>query len=127
MEADNFIPANPLVTPAHIIPEWYFLFAYSVLRSLSSKLGGFLGLIFSILVLSSRLGFCHQLMKGLVFYGPVKFLFWVHVSSFILLTLGGTWPAEYPFSRVLFWVSTVFIFYHILLTHACKFWENLIF
>lgn len=50
-DPDNFTPANPLVTPAHIKPEWYFLFAYAILRSIPNKLGGVLALLFSILVL----------------------------------------------------------------------------
>ncbi|CAF92284.1 unnamed protein product [Tetraodon nigroviridis] len=50
-DPDNFTPANPLVTPAHIKPEWYFLFAYAILRSIPNKLGGVLALLASILVL----------------------------------------------------------------------------
>jgi len=90
LEADNFIPSNPLVTPRHIVPEWYFLFAYSILRCVPSKLGGVFALFSSILVLAV-LPFGHsQSMKGLSFYGPVKGLFWGHVTVFILLTLGGS-------------------------------------
>jgi len=48
MDAENFIPANPLVTPIHIQPEWYFLFAYAILRSIPNKLGGVVGLVASI-------------------------------------------------------------------------------
>lgn len=60
MDAENFIPANPLVTPTHIQPEWYFLFAYAILRSIPNKLGGVVGLLLSVTflfifsVLSSR-------------------------------------------------------------------------
>lgn len=90
LEADNFIPSNPLVTPRHIVPEWYFLFAYTILRCVPSKLGGVFALFASIMVLVV-LSFTHkQSIKGLSFYGPVKALFWVHVRIFILLTLGGS-------------------------------------
>ncbi len=51
IDAENFIPANPLVTPTHIQPEWYFLFAYAILRSIPNKLGGVAALVFAILVL----------------------------------------------------------------------------
>jgi ubiquinol-cytochrome c reductase cytochrome b subunit len=51
IDSANFIPANPLVTPTHIQPEWYFLFAYAILRSIPNKLGGVLCLVFSIFVL----------------------------------------------------------------------------
>jgi len=74
-EADNFIPANALVTPPHITPEWYFLFAYTVLRSVPSKLGGVLALISRILVLILLpILFCSNI-KSLAFCGPVKLLF----------------------------------------------------
>jgi ubiquinol-cytochrome c reductase cytochrome b subunit len=48
---DNYIQANPLVTPSHIVPEWYFLLFYAILRAVPSKLGGFLVLLFSIFIL----------------------------------------------------------------------------
>lgn len=52
IDPENFTPANPLVTPTHIQPEWYFLFAYAILRAIPNKLGGVLGLLFSILILA---------------------------------------------------------------------------
>lgn len=74
-EADNFIPANPIVTPPHIVPEWYFLFAYAILRSVPSKLGGVGALFCSILILI-LLSITHfQAIKGLAYYGPVKAVF----------------------------------------------------
>ena len=51
-DPDNYTPANPLNTPPHIKPEWYFLFAYAILRSIPNKLGGVLALVFSILILA---------------------------------------------------------------------------
>jgi ubiquinol-cytochrome c reductase cytochrome b subunit len=51
IDAENFIPANPLVTPVHIQPEWYFLFAYAILRSIPNKLGGVVGLVLSVMFL----------------------------------------------------------------------------
>jgi len=51
MDAENWIPANSLVTPNHIQPEWYFLFAYAILRSIPNKLGGVVGLLVSVIVL----------------------------------------------------------------------------
>jgi len=55
IDPDNFTPGNPILTPAHIQPEWYFLFAYTVLRSVPNKLGGVVSLILSILVLATPL------------------------------------------------------------------------
>lgn len=51
IDAENFIPANPLVTPTHIQPEWYFLFAYAILRRIPDKLGGVVALLASVLML----------------------------------------------------------------------------
>jgi len=81
-EPDNYIPANPMVTPPHIVPEWYFLFAYAVLRSIPNKLGGVLGLFGSLLILLI-LPFIHSnSIKGISFYPPSKVLFWLFVATF---------------------------------------------
>jgi len=71
-EPDNFIAANPLVTPPHIVPEWYFLFAYAILRSIPNKLGGVIGLFRAILVLSSLPGLHNNNIKGIRFYPMSK-------------------------------------------------------
>lgn len=74
-EPDNFIAANPMVTPPHIVPEWYFLFAYAILRSIPNKLGGVLGLFGSLIILLV-LPFVHNnRMKGNAFYPASKALF----------------------------------------------------
>jgi len=74
-EADNFIPANAIITPAHIVPEWYFLFAYAILRSIPAKLGGVIAMFSSLLVLLTLPLSHSQSIKGLAFYGPVKAIF----------------------------------------------------
>jgi len=115
IEVDNFIPANPLVTPSHIVPEWYFLFAYAILRSVPSKLGGVLALVASILVLLV-LCFSHsQAIKGLSYYGPIKGIFWGHVTVFVLLTLGGSWPVEAPFLALSRFLSLLYFSFFALL------------
>jgi len=73
-EPDNFIQADPLVTPAHIVPEWYFLFAYAILRSIPNKLGGVLGLVSSLLLLLSLPFLNKNSMKGNAFYPLRKLL-----------------------------------------------------
>jgi ubiquinol-cytochrome c reductase cytochrome b subunit len=66
-DAENFIPANPLVTPVHIMPEWYFLFAYAILRAIPSKLGGVIAMAAAILVLLV-IPFIHtSKLRGLIF------------------------------------------------------------
>ena len=97
-DPENFIPANPLVTPVHIQPEWYFLFAYAILRSIPNKLGGVIALFRSLLVLFT-LPLTKGIYKfrGLEFYPLNQFLFWVFCSVFILLTWIGIRPVEDPY------------------------------
>jgi ubiquinol-cytochrome c reductase cytochrome b subunit len=75
------------VTPNHIQPEWYFLFAYAILRSIPNKLGGVLGLLASVLVL---FGFSFRgkslIFSGYIFSPVSRVVFWVFVGSFFLLT-----------------------------------------
>ena len=74
-DPDNFTPANPLVTPPHIKPEWYFLFAYAILRSIPNKLGGVLALLFSILVLMLVPILHTSKQRGITFRPVTQFLF----------------------------------------------------
>jgi len=96
-EPDNFVMANPLSTPAHIVPEWYFLFAYAILRSIPNKLGGVVGLVFSLLILLSLPYMNKNTIKGNSFYPLSKVLHWTFVLSFFMLTLGGAWPVDEPY------------------------------
>ena len=85
-DPDNFTPANPLVTPAHIKPEWYFLFAYAILRSIPNKLGGVLALLFSILVLIVVPLLHTSKQRGLTFRPLTQFLFWLLIADVLILT-----------------------------------------
>nr|AYW03904.1 cytochrome b [Anomaloglossus sp. 'Brownsberg'] len=95
-DPDNFTPANPLVTPPHIKPEWYFLFAYAILRSIPNKLGGVLALLFSILILFllPLLHTSHQ--RAMAFRPLTKILFWTLVANMLILTWIGGQPVEDP-------------------------------
>jgi len=127
MEAENFIPANPLVTPIHIIPEWYFLFAYSILRSVPSKFGGVTAMLCSILILITLPLLHYQSIKGLVYYGPVKFLFWSFVACFCLLTLAGSWVVEPPFICVSRGLTFFYFLFFALLSLLRWLWDFLLF
>nr|WNN67223.1 cytochrome b [Gobiesox strumosus] len=96
-DPDNFTPANPLVTPAHIKPEWYFLFAYAILRSIPNKLGGVLALLFSILVLMLVPVLHTSKQRGLTFRPTTQFLFWVLIADVAILTWIGGMPVEDPY------------------------------
>nr|URH13681.1 cytochrome b [Omobranchus fasciolatoceps] len=96
-DPDNFTAANPLVTPAHIKPEWYFLFAYAILRSIPNKLGGVLALLFSILVLMLVPILHTSKQRGLTFRPLTQFLFWLLIADVMVLTWIGGMPVEHPF------------------------------
>lgn len=96
-DPDNFIPANPLVTPVHIQPEWYFLFAYAILRSIPNKLGGVIALILSIAILFILPFSNKSIFQSTQFYPINKILFWIIISIIILLTWIGARPVEFPF------------------------------
>nr|AWN09415.1 cytochrome b [Nannospalax nehringi] len=94
---ENVTPANPLSTPPHIKPEWYFLFAYAILRSIPNKLGGVLALILSILILAILPMLHTSAQRSLTFRPISQFLFWVLVADLITLTWIGGQPVEHPF------------------------------
>nr|BAH59025.1 cytochrome b [Gymnarchus niloticus]BAJ54297.1 cytochrome b [Gymnarchus niloticus] len=96
-DPENFTPANPLVTPPHIKPEWYFLFAYAILRSIPNKLGGVLALLFSIMVLMIVPILHTSKMRSMTFRPLSQFLFWTLVADMIILTWIGGMPVEHPF------------------------------
>ena len=93
---DNYIPANPLVTPAHIQPEWYFLFAYAILRSIPDKLLGVIALFASLIVLLV-VPFIHtSVIRANAFRPIAKYAYWLFVGNFIILTYLGGQVAEAP-------------------------------
>jgi ubiquinol-cytochrome c reductase cytochrome b subunit len=97
---ENFIPANPYQTPHHIEPEWYFLFAYTVLRSVSRKGAGVLALVFSVFILFLLVLRPKSFHIGLQFYPVSQIFFWVFVSRFFILTFIGMRPAERPYCEL---------------------------
>nr|ACR40536.1 cytochrome b [Astyanax sp. 2 CPOG-2009] len=96
-DPENLTPANPLVTPPHIKPEWYFLFAYAILRSIPNKLGGVLALLFSILVLMLVPLLHTSKQQGLTYRPLTQFLFWALIADVLILTWIGGMPVEHPF------------------------------
>lgn len=96
-DPENFIPANPLVTPLHIQPEWYFLWIYAILRSIPNKLGGVIAifgafLILFILPFTTNLG-----QRGNTFFPLNQILFWSLCATVLLLTWIGGRPVEDPY------------------------------
>nr|WUG45494.1 cytochrome b [Pezoporus occidentalis] len=96
-DPENFTPANPLVTPPHIKPEWYFLFAYAILRSIPNKLGGVLALAASVLILFLA-PLLHKSKQRTLAFRPIsQLLFWALAANLFILTWVGSQPVEHPF------------------------------
>nr|YP_010722711.1 cytochrome b [Luehdorfia puziloi]WDW20229.1 cytochrome b [Luehdorfia puziloi] len=126
-DPDNFIPANPLVTPIHIQPEWYFLFAYAILRSIPNKLGGVIALIMSIMILIILPFTFNKKIQGIQFYPLNQFLFWFMITTIILLTWIGARPVENPYIITGQILTIIYFSYFILNPLINKIWDNLMF
>nr|ATX69090.1 cytochrome b [Phataginus tricuspis] len=96
-DPDNYTPANPLNTPPHIKPEWYFLFAYAILRSIPNKLGGVVALAMSILILAIIPMLQTSKQRTMMFRPLSQFMFWLLVGDLLTLTWIGGQPVEHPF------------------------------
>nr|WIC77871.1 cytochrome b [Mirafra africana kabalii] len=96
-DPENFTPANPLATPPHIKPEWYFLFAYAILRSIPNKLGGVIALAASVLILFLIPLLHTSKLRSMTFRPLSQILFWTLVANLLVLTWVGSQPVEHPF------------------------------
>nr|AAY43268.1 cytochrome b [Pelophylax nigromaculatus]AGB14002.1 cytochrome b [Pelophylax plancyi]AGB14169.1 cytochrome b [Pelophylax hubeiensis]AAY55930.1 cytochrome b [Pelophylax nigromaculatus]AGB14016.1 cytochrome b [Pelophylax plancyi] len=123
-DPDNFTPANPLVTPPHIKPEWYFLFAYAILRSIPNKLGGVLALLLSIMVLF-LMPFIHtSKLRSLMFRPIAKTFFWALIANTAILTWIGGQPVEDPFITIGQIASGLYFLIFVLLIPSLGLLEN---
>nr|YP_010963625.1 cytochrome b [Pantaleon erectonodatus]WKZ08108.1 cytochrome b [Pantaleon erectonodatus] len=125
-DPDNFTPADPMVTPIHIQPEWYFLFAYAILRSIPNKLGGVLALFLSIMILMIMPMSMNMKFKGLSFYPISQLNYWLFISNFMLLTWIGSQPVEPPFTTTGVMLTLFYFSYFILDPLMTKTWDKLI-
>nr|YP_010437846.1 cytochrome b [Bassarona dunya]UTB53978.1 cytochrome b [Bassarona dunya] len=126
-DPDNFIPANPLVTPIHIQPEWYFLFAYAILRSIPNKLGGVIALVMSILILIILPFTFNKKIQGIQFYPLNQILFWMMITTIILLTWIGARSVEAPYIITGQLLTLIYFSYFIINPILNKMWDKLIF
>nr|QOY24520.1 cytochrome b [Chamaepsila rosae] len=125
-DPDNFIPANPLVTPIHIQPEWYFLFAYAILRSIPNKLGGVIALVLSIAIIAI-LPFYHlSKFRGIQFYPINQILFWIMVMTVILLTWIGARPVEDPYILMGQLLTVLYFLYYMINPLIAKWWDKML-
>nr|YP_010757411.1 cytochrome b [Aconurella montana]WEU77754.1 cytochrome b [Aconurella montana] len=123
-DPDNFTPANPMVTPIHIQPEWYFLFAYAILRSIPNKLGGVIALFLSIIILAILPFSMNTKFKGIQFYPINQINFWLFTSTVMLLTWIGAKPVEYPFTVTGIVLTLIYFLYFVTDPLISKMWEK---
>jgi ubiquinol-cytochrome c reductase cytochrome b subunit len=98
--SDNYIPANPLVTPAHIVPEWYFLPFYAILRSIPDKLGGVVAMGGAIAILALLPIINTSEIRSSKFRPIFGFAYWFIFADFLLLGWIGQKPVESPFEEI---------------------------
>nr|YP_009645790.1 cytochrome b [Cuneopsis heudei]QBS54515.1 cytochrome b [Cuneopsis heudei] len=126
-DPENYIPANPLSTPVHIQPEWYFLFAYAILRSIPNKLGGVVALLMSILILIFMPMLHCNSMRANSFYPINQTLFWLFLGIFIVLTWIGKQPVEDPFIWIGQTFSALYFSFFMVSPMLSKLWDSLLF
>jgi ubiquinol-cytochrome c reductase cytochrome b subunit len=111
---DNYIPANPLVTPAHIVPEWYFLPFYAILRAVPDKLGGVLAMFGAIAVLFVVPWLDTSKVRSANYRPLYRQFFWVLVVASVLLGYAGSQPAEGVW-LIIARVAAIYYFAHFLI------------
>ena len=111
---DNYIPANPLVTPAHIVPEWYFLPFYAILRAVPSKLGGVILMFSSILILFFLPWLDRSKVRSANYRPLYKWAFWLFLVDCLILGYVGGKPAEEPYIS-LSRIAAAYYFFHFLI------------
>uniref|UniRef100_A0AAU6QGK7 Cytochrome b n=1 Tax=Aurospio banyulensis TaxID=3050091 RepID=A0AAU6QGK7_9ANNE len=125
-DAENFIPANPLVTPLHIQPEWYFLWLYAILRSIPNKLGGVMAM-FGALVILFILPVTHTFSRrGNAFFPLNQILFWSLCAIIFLLTWIGGRPVEDPYILLGQIFTAAYFMYFIMNPLLMSAWNSLI-
>nr|QLI42504.1 cytochrome b [Colletes gigas] len=126
-DPDNFIKANSMITPEHIKPEWYFLFAYTILRAIPNKFGGVLMLLMSILILYIMPLLNDYNMMSSKFYPMNKMSFWLFVNLFILLTWLGGKMVEYPYTNLSQLSSLLYFMYFLFNYLLNNLWDKIIY
>lgn len=110
---DNYIEANPMKTPLHIVPEWYFLPFYAILRSIPNKIGGVIGMFGSLIILLTIPFTNSSEIRSTAFRPIFKVAYWLLVVAFFLLGWVGQMPVEYPYTEIGV-VSMVYYFFFFL-------------
>nr|YP_011036756.1 cytochrome b [Arrugada affinis]WRK21425.1 cytochrome b [Arrugada affinis] len=125
-DPDNFSTANPMITPAHIQPEWYFLFAYAILRSVPNKLGGVVALFMSIIILAILPLSMKSKFSGTQFYPVSQLNFWTFITIIMMLTWIGARPVEPPYTATGMMLTLLYFGYFLTNPIMTKLWEKMI-
>nr|AYQ22939.1 cytochrome b [Orthione mesoamericana] len=123
-DPENFKEANPMSTPPHIQPEWYYLFAYAILRSIPNKFGGVVALVASIAILAILPLSRNPKFQSMTFYPINTFMFWVFIVTALLLTWIGACPVEEPYVLVGQALTALYFSYFILDPLIMKWWDS---
>lgn len=126
-DPENFLPANPLVTPVHIKPEWYFLWAYAVLRAIPNKLGGVIALFARILILFLPPLTFNQKRRRIAFYPLNQLLFWTMCATCFLLTWVGGRPVEPPFETIGQIFTLIYFSFFLINPILAMLWDSILF
>jgi len=121
-DTENFSPANPLVTPIHIQPEWYFLFAYAILSSIPNKLGGVIALVLSVSILFIIPFLPNDKLRGTQFFPLKQISFWLFINIVVILTWIGARPVEEPFILTGQILTIIYFVYFVINPIISKIW-----
>lgn len=124
-DPENFIPADAAKTPLHIQPEWYFLFAYAILRRVPNKLGGVVLLVLSVVVLYGLPFFRKRIIKGCRFNYARQVMFWVFIANFALLSYFGMCTVEHPYDKIPIISTMLYFSFFALFLPVSHLWEKL--
>ena len=122
--SDNYIEANPMVTPAHIVPEWYFLPFYAILRSIPNKLGGVVCMVLAIVILVLMPFLDSSLVRSSLFKPFHKILFWIFAFSSLLLGWIGQEIVETPFIEIGQTLSLIYFGYFLIFIPVASYIER---
>nr|YP_009350096.1 cytochrome b [Homoiodoris japonica]AKK32258.1 cytochrome b [Homoiodoris japonica] len=124
-DPENFNHASPMVTPVHIQPEWYFLFAYAILRSIPSKLGGVVALVASVVILYFLpMSTAYGKIIPASFTPPYQIVYWNLVIFFVLLTWLGACPIEEPYATLAVPISILYFVSFVILVSLPAAWKK---
>jgi quinol-cytochrome oxidoreductase complex cytochrome b subunit len=123
---DNYIPANPLVTPNHIVPEWYFLPFYAILRAIPNKLGGVLAMFGAIGILFFLPSLYKARLRTAAFQPVLKGVFWVFAANFVFLGWLGSQPVADPYPLLAFICTLIYFAYFLIVLPLLSFLESIL-